>query len=243
LPAPETDLDLDALAEHYAYPAGGALRANMVASIDGAITLDGKSAPISGDADWYLFGLQRALADAIIVGAGTAREEGYGPGRAREEFAHVRAAAGQPAAPTLVLVSARAHLEPGGDYFGGMTRAVVVTCESSPAERRAALAEVADVVVCGEMTVDLVAAVAVLRDRGLRRLLTEGGPHLLGSLTNAGLVDEMGCTFSPVLAGGGSGRMVAGAEGEARHMKLVGLLESDDALFAHYRRTSREDQP
>jgi len=214
----------------------------MVASIDGAINLDGKSAPISGDADWYLFGLQRALADAIIVGAGTARAEGYGPGRAREEFAHLRAAAGQPAAPTLVLVSARANLEPEGDYFGGMARAVVVTCESAPTERRAALAKVADVVVCGEMKVDLVSALAALRERGFHRLLTEGGPHLLGSLTSAGLVDEMGCTFSPLVVGGGSGRMVAGAEGEARRMNLVGLLESDDALFAHYRRTSPKGQ-
>ena len=45
----------------------------MVASVDGAISLDGRSQPISGATDWFLFGLQRALADVIVVGAGTAR--------------------------------------------------------------------------------------------------------------------------------------------------------------------------
>ena len=59
----------------------------MVTSVDGAISLDGRSKPISGATDWFLFGLQRALADVIVVGAGTARAEGYGPGRARPEFA------------------------------------------------------------------------------------------------------------------------------------------------------------
>jgi riboflavin biosynthesis pyrimidine reductase len=135
-----------------------------------------------------------------------------------------------------VLVTARANLDPAADYFGGSARAIVITCESAPAERREALSRVADVLVCGDMTVDLAAGVKSLHARGLHRLLSEGGPHLLGTLTNAGLVDEMACTYSPLVAGGGAGRMVAGAEGEVRPMQLVGLLESDDALFAHYRR-------
>ena len=134
IPIPTADdLDVEALAAHYAYPAqpsmrpddpnGFTVRANMVSSVDGAITLDGKSKPISGTADWYLYGLQRALADVIVVGAGTARAEGYGPGRARAEFSHLREAAGQPPAPTLALVTRRGDIDPNADYLGGSTRA------------------------------------------------------------------------------------------------------------------------
>ena len=125
LPAPTVRFaprsDIDALAAHYAYPEGGAVRANMVASVDGAISLDGRSQPISGDSDWFLFGLQRALADVIVVGAGTARTEGYGPGRARPEFAALRERAGQPPAPTLAAGHREREARPvGADYFGGV---------------------------------------------------------------------------------------------------------------------------
>ena len=224
------------LAEHYAYPEGGAVRANMVASVDGAISLDGRSKPISGDSDWFLFGLQRALADVIVVGAGTARTEGYGPGRARPEFAALRERAGQPPAPTLALVTASGKLDPSADYFGGVSRTIVITCGAAPAESLDPVREVADVMVSGDDSVDLGAAIDVLRERGLRRILTEGGPSLLGALASDDLIDEVVATISPTIIGGDARRMVVGAPGAVRSLKLVGLLEDDGALFTHYRR-------
>lgn len=238
LPVPVVDdLDLDALATHYAFPDDRpqTVRANMVSSIDGAIAFEGHAQPVSGDDDWYLFGLHRALADAIVVGAGTARTEAYGPGRARPEFAHLRERAGQPAAPTLVLVTRTGNLDADADYLGGQARPVVVTC----AKGRDSLDEVAeraDVIVCGEDEVDLAAALDELADRGLRRLLNEGGPHLLGSLLDDDRVDELVTSQSPVVVGGDAGRMVAGGSGRVRPFELVGLLESDGALFMHHRR-------
>ena len=240
LPAPPLTItprsDIDVLAAHYAYPDVGALRANMVASIDGAISLDGRSQPISGDSDWFLFGLQRALADVIVVGAGTARAEGYGPGRARSEFAALRERAGQPPAPTLALVTASGKLNPSAEYFGGMSRAIVITCGAAPAERIEPLRAVADVVVSGDTSVDLKGVLASLRERGLRRILTEGGPSLLGALATDDLIDEVVATISPSLIGGDARRMVVGAPGAVRELSLVGLLEDDGALFTHYRR-------
>lgn len=232
--APRTDVEL--LAAHYAYPDGGAVRANMVASVDGAISLDGRSQPISGDSDWFLFGLQRALADVIVVGAGTARTEGYGPGRARPEFAALRTETGQPAAPTLALVTASGKLDPSADYFGGTSRPLVITCAAAPAERVDPLRAVADLVVSGDDAVDLRGAMAALHDLGLRRILTEGGPSLLGALTADDLIDEVVATTSPALIGGDAPRMVVGAPGAVRSLDLVGLLEDDGALFTHYRR-------
>lgn len=240
LPAPTVEISpraaIDLLAEHYAYPDAGGVRANMVASVDGAISLDGRSEAISGDSDWFLFGLQRALADVIVVGAGTARSEGYGPGRARPEFAQLRVAAAQPPAPTLALVTASGGLEPDADFFGGTSRAIVITCTSAAVDRVDQLRAVADVLVCGTTSVDLAEAVTQLRGRGLRRVLTEGGPSLLGALTAADLIDEVVATVSPALVGGDSRRMIVGAPGAVRGLALTGLLEDAGALFTHYRR-------
>jgi 5-amino-6-(5-phosphoribosylamino)uracil reductase len=244
LPLPALpDVDLDALTAHYAYPAAPdqptsgrscTVRANMVSSIDGAIALDGRSKPISSEADWYLFGLQRALADVIMVGAGTARAEGYGPGRARPEFAQLRQRSGQPPAPTLALVTRSGSLEADADYLGGAARPIVITCESGR-RNLGRVTQRADVIVAGDTDVDLSAALSELVDRGHLRVLTEGGPHLLGSLLDADLIDELTTSLSPVVVGGDSRRMVQSAVGRVRTFDLVGLLESDGALFLHYR--------
>ena len=110
---PET---LEALAEVYAYPAGGPdgrpwLRANMVSSLDGAAWHEGRSKPLSSEADMRIFGVLRGLADAVIVGAETVRKEGYRPARARDAFAERRAALGQSPAPAIAVVSAGLDLD------------------------------------------------------------------------------------------------------------------------------------
>jgi riboflavin biosynthesis pyrimidine reductase len=243
LPLPTLDdVDVDQLAEHYAYPHDAnsrTVRANMVSTVDGAVTVNGRSQPISGAADWYLFGLQRALADVIVVGAGTARTEGYGPGRARPEFADLRQRAGQPSTPTLALVTRRGVLDPDADYLGGPARPVVLSCESGRA-RVGSISDRADLIVVGSDDVDLPAAMVELEQRGHRRILSEGGPHLLGSLLDAGLVDEMVTTVSPLVVGGDSGRMVARADTALRELSLVGVLEQDGALFMRYRRKGQD---
>ncbi|WP_040029062.1 dihydrofolate reductase family protein, partial [Streptomyces sp. 150FB] len=94
----DREWSLDELAGAYAYPATGErpwLRANMVSSLDGAAQHDGRSQPLSSTADMRVFGLLRGIADAVVVGAETVRQEGYRPARAREALAERRAAAGQ----------------------------------------------------------------------------------------------------------------------------------------------------
>ena len=54
------------------------LRVNMVSTLDGAANgASGKSGSINNDADKQVFHALRAQADAIVVGAGTARTERY----------------------------------------------------------------------------------------------------------------------------------------------------------------------
>lgn len=106
---------LDELAEAYAYPELGPeehwLRANMVSTLDGAAQHDGRSQPISGETDMQIFGTLRALADVIVVGAETVRQEGYRPARAREAFADRRSASGQGPAAAIAVITASMELD------------------------------------------------------------------------------------------------------------------------------------
>jgi riboflavin biosynthesis pyrimidine reductase len=223
-------LDDDALAG--CYPRTEGLRVNFVTSADGAVSLAGYSEGLSGPGDKRVFGLLRRQCDALLVGAGTLRQEGYHALRPDPAW---RAARGLSAYPTLVVVSGSLDLDPAQDAFAGApVRPIVLTHAAAPDVPE--LAAVADVVVCGDTAVDLPAGVAELRRRGLTRLLSEGGPVLFGGLTTAGLVDELCLTVAPLLAGPGAGRITAGPPGPPHAMTLRHVLETDGQLLLRYTR-------
>ena len=237
-----------AVAALYAYPDPGApprcwVRANMVASLDGAAAVDGRARGLSSEADEQVFAMLRALADVILVGAGTARAEHYGPVRPESEglrWAWLRDGR-TPSAPIAVVTRAL-DLDLASPLLAGApphARTIVITTEAAPAERRAAAARTAEVIVAGEHSVDLPAAVAALAGRGYQRMLTEGGPWLLAQLIEAGLVDELCLTISPLLAGPGAGRIVTGAgplPGGARPVTLGHVLAQEGHLLCRYTR-------
>jgi riboflavin biosynthesis pyrimidine reductase len=205
--------------------------ANFVATLDGVVAFEpglGASAGrlISGGApaDRYLVGLLRALADAVVVGAGTARDEAeheWTPARAAPAaaaaFAALRAGLGLPAEAPVYIVSGSGRLDPGS------RAAQTSTVLTSDATR-----------------LDLHELIASLRRRGHGRILTEGGPHLLGGLLEAGLVDELFLTLAPVVAGrAGPGRL-GFAEGvrllperDAR-WRLLTAHRAGELLFLRY---------
>lgn len=235
-PSPGDDLDLPALAAAYTYPRERWLRANFVSSADGAAHLDGLSGGLSSAADKRVFGILRVLTDVVLVGAGTARDEGYKPARRRDSLGSLRA--GRPAAPPIALVSRSLGLDLAAPLFteaAADARTIVITCEASDAGLRAEAAKLADVIVAGDESVDLAAALTELAGRGLSRVLCEGGPHLLGDLKAAGLVDELCLSLSPVLAGPGASRIVAGQHSPARPLALKQVIADDDGfLFCRY---------
>jgi riboflavin biosynthesis pyrimidine reductase len=214
------------------------LRANFVASLDGAVEIDGQSKALSSDTDSRLFSRIRMLADVVMVGAGTIRDEGYNPLRMAASSRSWRLEAGLAENPTLAIVSSRLDLSPVNPVFSSAVRPIVITHAASPPDRREQLGEVADVLVLGEVEVDLAAAVKALADRGQPQILCEGGPHLLGSLTEADLVDELCLSLAPLLAGPGAGRITAGPRTTlTRRMKLESVLSGDDGyLFMRYLR-------
>ncbi|TFD48361.1 pyrimidine reductase family protein [Cryobacterium frigoriphilum] len=227
-----------ALLERYALPdrITPRVRLNFVASLDGAATLDGVSGGLGTPADRAVFDTLRVLTDVILVGAGTVRAEGYGGPLLSEADAAWRLAQGRSPQPPLAIVSGRLDLHPGHPVFAeAVVRPIVVTHAGSPATKRAALAEVADVLVCGETAVDPRLVVAALGDRGLSQILCEGGPSLVGALIEADAVDELCLTLSPVLEGGAAGRIAHGGAA-ARPMRLVHALPEGDTVLLRYAR-------
>lgn len=232
-PGPIGDpLDDARLVDAYAVTADVHLRANFVTSTDGAVAVDGRSAGLSGDADKRVFGILRMLCDALLVGAGTLRQEQYRALRLDQRRRDWRRRQGRPAQPTLVVVSGSLDLDPALPALADApVRPIVLTTSDAPAHRRRRLAPVADLVVAGERTVDLAAGLDALRDRGLRHLLCEGGPLLLGTLTAVDAVDELCLTVAPLLAGAGAGRITAGPSGPVRPMRLHQVLAADDGML------------
>lgn len=206
-----TDGDLSRL---YAWPQGGGVRANFVSTLDGSgVGADGRSGSINTEADGRIFHLQRALADCVLVGAGTARAEGYRRG-----------------ATPIVVVSRSGRLPES--LASGHGDVVLATCASSG--RR----DGPDVWVEGEDTVDLPAVVARLHDAGMPRVLTEGGPQLFHDLLDADVVDELALTLAPRIVGGDHTRVVAGdplGGPSGLDAEIVHLLEEDGSLLGLWR--------
>ncbi len=248
LPAPQGDETfdtLDALADAYAYPPATAdrpawLRANMVCALDGAAHHDGLSQPLSSAADMRIFGVLRALADAVVVGAETVRQEGYRPARARAAFAARRAALGQTPAAAVAVVSGALDLDFASPLFTeAVAPTLVLTGERADPDRvRAARDAGAEVLLVGEGTrVDPAEAVRALAARGLVRLLCEGGPRLLGQFTAAGVLDELCLTIAPMVCSGTAPRIMNGPRLPVpERMAPVGILEEDGFLFTRYAR-------
>ena len=195
------------LADLYAFPAGRRwVRSNLVTTLDGsAVGADGRSGSINTPADNRVFALQRDLCDAVLVGSGTVRAEGY------QRLEHTRR---RPTPPALVVVSGSGRVPEGlRTPSEGRGAGLLVTCEAAGPQRlgRARSSLGADaVLVAGADRVDLAAALAALAERGLRHVLCEGGPSLLSSALAAGVVDEMALSLAPTVVGGPGTRVTAG---------------------------------
>ncbi|MBO0900479.1 dihydrofolate reductase family protein [Cellulomonas sp. zg-ZUI22] len=186
------------------------VRATMVTSVDGAAAgTDGRSGSLGTPADRRVFAVLRALADVVLVGAGTVRAEGYRELPVAAGLREVRASLGL--GPRIVPAVVTCRGDVPADVADG---ALVVTGTQGADRARAAVGADRTVVVPAPHdpgSPDLRAAVAALAARGLRHVLAEGGPRLLADLLAAGLVDELCLTTSPLLVAGDAPRAATGA--------------------------------
>lgn len=242
-PAPGP-LDDEALARVYEHPRPGAgpwVRANFVATLDGAVQgEDGRSGTINTASDGAVFQLMRALADVVLVGAGTARIEGYRAPSTSERWRDARAAAGHGRPHPAMAVVTRSGDVPGllSEQPGAAGDVFLLTCHGAPdkAVQRARDSLGAErVLVTGDSSVDLPAALAQLTEAGLARVLCEGGPHLTRDLASSGMLDELCLTMSPRLIAGEHLRVLAGP---AVDLDLVPhtLIEADGTILGRWTR-------
>jgi riboflavin biosynthesis pyrimidine reductase len=233
------DLDRDDLAALYAYPQESWVRVNFVASADGAVAVGGLSTGLHAPGDREVFGVLRELADVVLVGAGTARAERYRGARSTPERRERRRARGRTPVPPIAVVSTRGDLDPGAGLFTDTAvPPLVLTAAAHADDARDRLREAEVIAVSADdpQATDPDAVLAALADRGLSRVLCEGGPALFGSLLAAGRVDELCLSVAPQLAGGGIDRIVAGpALDVPRPLRLDTVLAHDDGLLLRYR--------
>lgn len=189
--------------------------------------MDGLSAELSSPADKERFRLLRRECDALLVGAGTFRQENYRPLTLDAERRAWRLENGLSAYPTLVLVSRSLDLDPA---HPALAQAPVRPIVLAPGEGTVAGADVI-------RFSSLADGLAQLEKRGLKNVLCEGGPQLFGALTAEDLVDELFLTLSPLLAGPGAGRITAGEPHAPRRMRLSQVDTADDGtLLLKYER-------
>jgi riboflavin biosynthesis pyrimidine reductase len=218
LPDTAGDLTADDLARAVpGEPADGRpfLLVNMIATADGRATIAGRTGPIANRADYELFHALRTRVDAVMVGAETVRVESYGP-----------------MDPAAVLVTRSANVPAEVGLLSAPDNRVIVLTPSPDAELPACAADVR------YLRGPFADGVRRLRtELGVRSVLCEGGPQLLGELLRAQLVDELHLVIAPKLAAGPDPlTIVTGAALDPpADLELLSLHESGGYLFLRYR--------
>ncbi len=191
-------------------------------------------------------GLLRACADGVLLGAGTLRAT---PGHRwtaghifpalASSFSALRSKLGLSPEPRLLLITGRGDVDL--EHPALEDGATVITTSAGARRLAGMLPPSCDVIELGESgAVDLRVAVDELRRRGHQTLLTEGGPHVMGELIKAGVLDEAFVTVSPVLAGRDREPrygMIEGVEllpGDAPWTRLLSARRHGDFLFLRY---------
>ena len=194
----------------------------MIAALDGSTVVDGRSGALGNETDAAVLRQMREIADVILVGARTARDETYGPPRK--------------AAQRVGVVTASGRVELDRPLFTSGAGFVVTTEETPIGDPDAS---VPDIVRAGVDGVDLVRAISAVDELCERpeTILFEGGPTLNGALLDADVIDEWDITTSSRAVGGDGPRLASGARDTMRPFALTQLGVDDDGfLYARWRR-------
>jgi riboflavin biosynthesis pyrimidine reductase len=197
---------------------------NFVSTVDGRAALDGSSSALGDDADLEMLLSLRTAADAVLIGPGTVRAEGYGRLVSPER---------RPSPPVAVLISRRFDIPWEAGLFAAADQPVIVYTR---ADAGAAPPVAAPVEVVRLDDPSPAAALSDLRERGVRALLSEGGPSLFHGLLEAGLVDELFLTVTPLLTGDEreTGILRGARLAAPARLTLSGALRAGDELFLRY---------
>ena len=203
--------------------------ANFVSTLDGVVAITGIPSSndliaADSDADRFLMGLLRAFADVVLIGAGVLRASPGGTWRperiyppAADGYAELRRTLRRPEAPEVAILTGSGSIDPAHPLL--VSGALVLTSATGAARLDGRLPHASMVVELGSSTtVDPLLVVEALHDRGHVRILSEAGPHAFGSFLEAGVVDELFLTTSPLLVG------------DAGHGTRLRLVEAADLV-------------
>lgn len=214
---------------------------NMATTVDGKITSAGREHPaFASPGDRVRMDRLRAAADALLVGAGTVRSDNPAWHVRTRTLRERCISEGRPGGPHRVLVSASARVPADSRFFdarhGGQS--ILVTTRGTPQDRLDPFAGRAEIWRFGEERVDLAGMLGALHERGIRRVLVEGGAELNWALFELDLVDELYVTVSPTLLGGSDAPTLLGGTGWAmdaqRRLRLLYLEREGDELYLRY---------
>jgi riboflavin-specific deaminase-like protein len=216
-----------------AHPNRPYLILNFATTLDGRAAIQGRSGAIGSDTDTEMLQRLRTRVDAVMIGAGTMRAERYGRMVSNQHLRAYRERTGLAHDPLAVIVSNRLELPWDAPLFtDGGGRVVIFTASEEAAPDTATRVKV----VRHPDGVELDGALEwLLKERGIRSVLCEGGPTLHGRLRESGLADELFLTIAPKIAGGEGPRVLEGALPDVDEVELAWLLESEGELFGRYR--------
>jgi len=210
---------------------------NSAMSADGKIsTKRRKQVKISGAADFDRVDELRASSDAVMVGIGTVLADDPSLTVKSPERRQRRVARGLDENPARVVVDSQARTPVTADIFNkGKGKRIIVVARAAPADRVRALAEKAEIIVAGEGEVDLPAAMAELKKRGIGRLMVEGGATLNYGMMSNRLVDELSVFVGNLVIGGKDAPTLMDGPGisdraEAVDLKLVRFEPMDEGI-------------
>ena len=236
---PVTD---ERLGDLYAYPDDLHkcwVRGDMISTVDGGATEDGKSGGLAGPGDRAVFNLMRQTADVILIGAATVRIENYSGVQLSAAQREQRRRRGQSEVPPIAVVTTSAEFDHDAKFF---TRTevppLILTTAGSVVDARqrlGAVAEVLDASGSDPTRVDPAVALHLLAERNLLRVLTEGGPQLLSLLIDNDLLDELCLTVAPIMVGGQARRIATGPGRVHTRMRPAHLLsDAEGYLYTRY---------
>jgi riboflavin-specific deaminase-like protein len=209
----------------------------MISTLDGRAARDGRSSTIGGEADLQRLLDLRTIADAVLIGTGTLRAEGYARLVRAEARRARRRAEGLTEDPLAVIVSRRFDIPWEAGLFEAPEQPVLIYTgvEAGEPPDVPAPVEVVRLEVPG-----LTAMLGDLHARGVRKLLSEGGPTMHGALWEAGLVDELNLTLTPLITGDADEPNIVegGRLPEAAELELLEVERVGSELFLRYGRAS-----
>lgn len=213
--------------------------ANMVGGLDGSAAVSGRVGALSSPADAQLFTELRSVADVVLVGARTVRQERYGPVKLPDGLRRSREERGLPATPRIAVVSGTLDFDwsiPLFDAADPAGRPILITTGAVDESVAAVARRHADVVVAGDTAVDLALALRRLREDGAAVVLCEGGPTLLGELAARDLLDELCLSIAPLMGGDPLPLSLAPTGADLARFTLAHALLDDHDLFLRYER-------